>query len=385
MSTRIIKRSAVVVLLLASMALTVTASPVATQAAPPPLTTLQGYLIAAPLTTTVPVVLLVQTRTQGIYQVAVSSTTRVVRRYGALSGLDELAANDVLQIHGQKTGSGAFTATLIRDNTLQAADTRLVGLVTSVSATSVSVIVEKDLKGQAPFSVGTNMTLPVGATTTVISGTTIQTGTTTLLTAGAEVLALGTFDRISHSFTAIFRLRVTKPATSPGTGTSTTYDGYLVTAPVTTTLPVNLTVQTLHRGVITVTVTAVTTLVRKYGAPSGLDEFSANDVLHIVGAPVTAGQPQTIVARSLRDESIQAAYTRVVGQVTSVSATAVTIVVRKDTTGHSPLIPGQNLVLPLSSSTKVTGTLAIGARVTALGVFNTNQHLMLSTARIHVM
>jgi hypothetical protein len=259
------------------------------------------------------------------------------------------------------------------------------GQVTGVSATSVSVVVQKDMTAHSPFPVGSNMALPMGATTQVISGTSVQSGTTALITMGSEVVALGVFDRISHNFASTFRIRVMGPVAPKTGGNPDDYDGYLVTVPATTTLPVTLTVQTLYRGVITVTVTGVTTIVRKYGAPSNLDEFSAGDVLHIVGAPLTAGDPHTITARSIRDISIQVAYTRVVGQVTSVTATAVAVVVRRDVKSHSPLIPGQNLMLPIGASTKVTGTLVVGARIMALGVFDTAHHTMASTSRIRVL
>lgn len=383
MQTRLIGGMAVLALLCASMALAVATSPATAQAAMVHSATLQGYLVTEPVTTTAPVTLTVQTRSSGVVQVAVSSATSIVRRYGATSSLDELGANDVLQIRGQKTGPNTFTASLVRDLTLQAAYTRLTGLVTTVSPTSVSVVVQKDAN-HSPFVVGANMTLPVGASTEVMSGTTVQTGTTTLITAGSEVVALGVFDRISHGFNATFRIRVTGPVAHKG-GNPTDYDGYLVTVPATTTLPVNLTVQTLHRGVITVTVTTGTSIVRKYGAPSSVDEFSANDVLHIVGAPTTAGDPHAITATSIRDESIQAAYTRVVGQVTAFTTTSVSVVVQHDMTGHSPLIAGQSLTLPIGTSTKITGTLANGVQVVALGVFNTASHTMMSTFRIRVL
>lgn len=168
----------------------------------------QGYLTAAPASTAAPTTLTVQTRYDGT--ITVTSATTIVRHYYGPSELDELSANDVLQIQGTTTAPGMVTATRIRDLSIQAAYTRLVGQVTAVTPTSVSVVVQRDIYGRAPFVSGSNLTLPVGASTQVISGTTTTTGSTAAITVGARITALGVFDRVAHNFRETFRIRILK-------------------------------------------------------------------------------------------------------------------------------------------------------------------------------
>ncbi len=170
----------------------------------------QGYLTAAPASTAAPTTLTVQTRYDGTITVTVTSATTIVRHYYGPSELDELSANDVLQIQGTTTAPGMVTATRIRDLSIQAAYTRLVGQVTAVTPTSVSVVVQRDIYGRAPFVSGSNLTLPVGASTQVISGTTTTTGSTAAITVGARITALGVFDRVAHNFQETFRIRILK-------------------------------------------------------------------------------------------------------------------------------------------------------------------------------
>ncbi len=168
-----------------------------------------GYLTAAPASTTAPTTLNVQTRYHGLIAVTVTASTRIIRRYGAASGLDELNANDVLQIQATTTAPGTVTATRIRDLSIQAAYTRLVGKVTAVTPSAVSVVVQRDAR-RAPFLPGSNLTLPVGASTQVISGTTTTTGSTGTIAAGDRVIALGVFNSVAHNYQSTFRIRVIK-------------------------------------------------------------------------------------------------------------------------------------------------------------------------------
>ena len=169
----------------------------------------QGYLTAAPASTAAPTTLTVQTRFDGVITVTVTPATVIVRHYNGPSGLDELNANDVLQIQGTTTAPGMVTATRIRDLSIQAAYTRLVGQVTAVTPTSVSVVVRRDIPG-APFVTGSHLTLPVGASTQVISGTAATTGSTAAITVGARITALGVFNRVAHNFQETFRIRILK-------------------------------------------------------------------------------------------------------------------------------------------------------------------------------
>jgi len=345
----------------------------------------QGYLTATPSSTSAPTTLTIQTPNRGQVSVSVTSSTRIIRLYGAASGLDELSANDVLQVRGTTTALGAVTATWIRDVSIHAAYGRLAGLVTAVTPNSVSVVVGRD--PHTPFVYGQNVTIPVGPSTQVVSGTTTITGSVGSLAAGNRIVALGVYNNNSRAFQSTFRIRVL------GTGSvqphPVTYTGYLTMAPVTTTAPVSLTIQTPHEGQITVAVDASAKIVRRFNGASSLDELGVNDVLQVRGVTTAPG---VVAATLIRDTSIQEAYTRLVGLVTAVTPNSVSVVVQRDASGRSPFSYGQNLTLPVGPSTQVisgttttTGSIAVGAQITALGVFNRIGHGFQSTFRIRVL
>ena len=348
----------------------------------------QGYLAATPSSTSAPTTLTIQTPNRGQVSVSVTSSTRIIRLYGAASGLDELSANDVLQVRGTTTAPGAVTATWIRDVSIHAAYGRLAGLVTAVTPNSVSVVVGRD--PHTPFVYGQNVTIPVGSSTQVVSGTTTITGSVGSLAAGNRIVALGVYNNNSRTFQSTFRIRVL------GTGSvqphPVTYTGYLTMAPVTTTAPVSLTIQTPHEGQITVAVDASAKIVRRFNGASSLDEVGVNDVLQVRGVTTAPG---VVAATLIRDTSIQEAYTRLVGLVTAVTPASVSVVVQRDASGRSPFSYGQNLTLPVGPSTQVisgtttttgsTGSIATGAQITALGVFNRIGHGFQSIFRIRVL
>ncbi len=348
----------------------------------------QGYLTATPSSTSAPTTLTIQTPNRGQVSVSVTSSTRIIRLYGAASGLDELSANDVLQVRGTTTAPGAVTATWIRDVSIHAAYGRLAGLVTAVTPNSVSVVVGRD--PHTPFVYGQNVTIPVGSSTQVVSGTTTITGSVGSLAAGNRIVALGVYNNNSRTFQSTFRIRVL------GTGSvqphPVTYTGYLTMAPVTTTAPVSLTIQTPHEGQITVAVDASAKIVRRFNGASSLDEVGVNDVLQVRGVTTAPG---VVAATLIRDTSIQEAYTRLVGLVTAVTPASVSVVVQRDASGRSPFSYGQNLTLPVGPSTQVisgtttttgsTGSITVGAQITALGVFNRIGHGFQSIFRIRVL
>ena len=357
---------------------------------------IQGYLTAAPSATTGTVTLTVQTRYHGQISVVVNansaSPTKIVRRYNGASALDEMSANDVLQVTGTTVTTTTINATYIKDMSIQVAYTRLAGMVTAVSSNAVAVVAEKQ-KGKAPFASGENIRLPIGAGTEVISGTSVVTGTTSTLAVNDTVLALGVYNRVGHKFNSTFRIRILKHALPKPQGNGHLLDGYLVSAPATTTAPTTLTVQSRYYGVFTVSVSSSTTIVRRYGGASGLDEFSPNDVLHIVG---TVGPNHTFTASKITDVSIQAKYTRLVGQVTAVTPSSVSVVVGVDRlAGRTPFQSGENVTLPVGASTQViahgsvsrgsTSAITMGAHITALGIFNRVQHTFDTTFRIRVL
>lgn len=179
-----------------------------------------GYLVSAPTSLTAPTTLSYQTRYKGLLTVNVSTSTQIVRRYNGASELDELSANDQLQVWGKLTGT-TLVATRIKDTSIQDAWTRFVGRVLTVSPSSVSVIdlhnvrhdprKDKMMKdGHWVFGPGAHLTLPIGASTVVISGTTTMTGTSSLISVGQRIVALGTVNRNTHNFTETARVRILK-------------------------------------------------------------------------------------------------------------------------------------------------------------------------------
>src|SRR2546421_12984217 len=68
-------------------------------------------------------------------------------------------------------------------------------------------------------------------------------------------------------------------AASPARSAVNVYQGTLTAVPTSLSAPATLTVQTPHRGLVNVLVTANTRMVRRYYGASGLDEGSVNDVL----------------------------------------------------------------------------------------------------------
>ncbi len=348
----------------------------------------QGYLTATPSSTSAPATLTIQTPNRGQVSVSVTSSTKIIRLYGAASGLDELSANDVLQVRGTTTAPGAVTATWIRDVSIHAAYGRLAGLVTAVTPNSVSVVVGRD--PHTPFVYGQNVTIPVGPSTQVVSGTTTITGSVGSLAAGNRIVALGVYNNNSRAFQSTFRIRVL--GTVSVQPHPVTYTGYLTMAPVTTTAPVSLTIQTPHAGQVTVAVDASAKIVRRFNGASSLDELGVNDVLQVRGVTTAPG---VVAATLIRDTSIQEAYTRLVGLVTAVTPASVSVVVQRDASGRAPFGYGQNLTLPVGPSTQVisgtttttgsTGSIAVGNKITALGVFNRIGHGFQSTFRIRIL
>jgi hypothetical protein len=151
-----------------------------------------------------------------------------------------------------------------------------------------------------------------------------------------------------------------------------------------------LTVNTAN-GAISVVVSSTTQIVRLYNAPSGLDEMSPGDALLVRGtSPVTG----TINATWIKDESLQRAYTRMVGTVQAVGATTVTVMVDADPHGPTPFALGQTLPLNIGAATKivsgtqvVTGTaglsmLAAGTVATVLGTYDRVQNAFVTVDRI---
>ncbi len=363
-----------------------------------------GSLVGLPAALIPPTTLTLQSNGTS-YTVDISTTTKLVRRFNGVSALDEFAANDQLTVTGTIETGNTIMATRVKDLSIQAAYTRMLGQVTAVStpgaAPSLTVTVLKDGSGRAPFAPGQSYTLPIGATTQVTANGTTVAGSLNGIVAGEQVTALGVFDRTSRNFVSVARITLH--------ATRVHYQGYLAGLPSSTTPPATLSLTTTG-GQITVTVSISTTIVRRYNGQSSLDELSPNDILDVTGQTTGVG---SVAATSIKDVSIQAAYTRLVGVVTAVSPTSITVTVRKDEQGRSPFVVGQSIVLPIGSTTKIVlpGTSTAGAAagptatpgttavtavtgsvaniavnnvVTALGVYNRASQHFISTALIRV-
>ena len=186
----------------------------------------QGYLSGVPSSTTAPATLTLVTPS-GQITVTVSISTTIVRRFDGVSALDELSPNDQLQVTGDANGVGSVNASKIEDISIQAAATRLVGLVTAASPTSITVTVQKDELGHSPFAVGQSIVLPISSETKIILPSTTAAGATPAATAipsatptttgtssapsiavNAVVTALGVYDRAGQTFSETYTIRV---------------------------------------------------------------------------------------------------------------------------------------------------------------------------------
>lgn len=338
------------------------------------------------------------------YTIDVSTTTKIVRLYDGPSGLDELSPGDALLVRGATVATNTIQASWIKDQSIQRAFTRMVGTIQSVGANSVTVMVTRDSAGPSPFAIGQIMTITLGATTNVISPTatttTVFTGTAGMPTLsgdiGGKVTVLGSYNRLQNTFTTVYRIVLFKGAkvavVKQIEGTLLSESG--ITAPAT------LSVQTVHMGVVTVTVAASPTVlvVRRFNGHSSLDELADGDHVIIDGAFADA---TTFVATKIKDNSIQEADVRAVLKITGTpSATSFTGTVLKDIDSvRTPFDEGSAVTVMLSSATKIyvpatapaTGevlgtpsSLAAGQTVTVRGTYNRKQHTYTLTKLVRV-
>lgn len=172
--------------------------------------TYTGFLVVAPTSTTAPATLVLQLGDGQQVQVQILPSTVLVRRYNGTSGLDELSTGDQLVITGQQSGTQPLVATRIRDNSLQAAYTTVVGRVTASNSTAgtITLLVQHDVYNRSPLRPGQMVTLVIGPSTRITLGTTTATGTIGSLPPGATITALGVYDRSSSTFVSTARIRI---------------------------------------------------------------------------------------------------------------------------------------------------------------------------------
>lgn len=134
---------------------------------------------------------------------------------------------------------------------------------------------------------------------------------------------------------------------------------------------------------------------RRYDARSALDEFSPGDTLSVKG--VMSGT--TLMVSWIKDLSIQHAFTRNLGVITSISTdmSRLTVRVLRDGVfkGRNPFAIGQTIFLNVTPTMSVTladgsrGTmrdnLGPGMAIVTLGVFNRNSKTLDTVDRVRVL
>jgi hypothetical protein len=154
--------------------------------------------------------LTLQTSNHGTVTVNVDSNTLIVRRYNGVSSLDELSPNDHLTVVGKYLGNNVYSATKIKDFSIQRAYTFMVGLVKGVDATHSTLAVTVQANGRHhardPFKIGQYITVnAAGATITLANGT---TGAVSNLSPNMRIAVVGVYNRKAHSFSTVNRIRV---------------------------------------------------------------------------------------------------------------------------------------------------------------------------------
>jgi len=164
-----------------------------------------------------PAMLTVQTDHSGLITVAVgvSPTVGIVRRYNGHSALDEFTVGDRLIISGSFADATTYTATWIKDVSIQEAATRAVLTITGTpTATSFTGVVLHDVNSaRAPFDEGATVTVTISSETKImIPAAAPSTGETAgqvaSLAAGQTVTVLGVYNRKLHAYTTTRLVRV---------------------------------------------------------------------------------------------------------------------------------------------------------------------------------
>ena len=157
------------------------------------------------------------------------------------------------------------------------------------------------------------------------------------------------------------------------------------------TAPTTLTVQTVGGLTINVTVPASTTVVRRYGGPSGLDEMVAGDRVSVWGSFEPGSS--TFDAVRIKDWSIQRVDSRVVGLVQSAANNgAVVLVGRHEHGRRNPYYHGETVQVTFTASTVVmSGSMTVtvaavqpGLRIVAMGTYDRIGHTLTAT-RVRIL
>lgn len=185
------------------------AMPLSTQAATPTAHHIGGTLQAG-FAATAPTTLMVQTSHYGLVSVSVSSTTKLVRRFnGTATSLAEFSAGDKLVIAGTFQSATSFSATAVKDASIQRAATFMVGTVTAVqgSTYTVSVVHGSRYHTRDPFRAGQSVTLTVSSSTPMAMANGAA-ATPSSVQVNMRIAAVGVVNRVTHTFISVAHIRI---------------------------------------------------------------------------------------------------------------------------------------------------------------------------------
>ena len=146
----------------------------------------------------------------GQFPVTISGATTFVRRYGSPSALDELRAGDVLQVTGT-VSNAQFTASRIKNLSIQASYTTVAGRIVSATYTGsgvyVTVLVQRDASGRGNLGAGQYVTVLVQVNTQIVNAYGASSHYWELAS-GQSITLLGTYSGSGQIVIQCFRVRI---------------------------------------------------------------------------------------------------------------------------------------------------------------------------------
>jgi len=146
----------------------------------------------------------------GQFPVTISGATTFVRRYGSPSALDELRAGDVLQVTGT-VSNAQFTASRIKNLSIQASYTTVAGRIVSATYTGsgvyVTVLVQRDTSGRGNLGAGQYVTVLVQVNTQIVNAYGASSHYWELAS-GQSITLLGTYSGSGQIVIQCFRVRI---------------------------------------------------------------------------------------------------------------------------------------------------------------------------------
>jgi len=219
-----------------------------------------------------------------VYNVEVSLTTTIVRRFGAVSDLSEFMVGDAVEVKGIASNDAANTigARYVRDISVQRAGGTFHGNIVSTDCDNSRFTYKPKERDQ--------QTVYLGANTKIIRGG--EKVACADLKAGEQALVIGLWRQSSSRIDAD-RVIVKMQSISGIITDITLTDGGL---------PAKLFIQHKNGQLWTVNVTTATKLFRKHMGIATIDEFAVGDKVEARG---TKGAGLVINAKVVRDKSIE--------------------------------------------------------------------------------